>query len=97
MIAVAETLRPLPLTHEHGCMCADQLTKFLGVNRKTVYEYAMRNEIPHHAPIQRRNVGPFGDGPFRHFDAKTFDDLYACSGQSLAFHLVTPSSEPRRG
>lgn len=29
------------------CMCADQLARFLGVNRKTVYEYAARNVIPH--------------------------------------------------
>ena len=29
------------------CLCADQLAKFLGVNRKTVYEYAARNVIPH--------------------------------------------------
>ena len=28
-------------------MKADQLAKFLGVNRKTVYEYAMRGLIPH--------------------------------------------------
>jgi hypothetical protein len=28
-------------------------------------------------PIERRNVGPKGDGPFKHFDGvKTFDDLF---------------------
>lgn len=27
-------------------------------------------------PIALRNVGPKGDGPFRHFDAKTYSDLY---------------------
>ena len=32
---------------EPECMRADQLAKFLGVNRKTVYEYATRNQIPH--------------------------------------------------
>ena len=29
-----------------ACMRADELAKFLGVNRKTVYEYAARNVIP---------------------------------------------------
>lgn len=32
---------------EAECMRADQLAKFLGVNRKTVYAYAMRGLIPH--------------------------------------------------
>ncbi len=32
---------------EPECMRADQLAKFLGVNRKTVYAYAMANAIPH--------------------------------------------------
>jgi hypothetical protein len=28
-------------------------------------------------PVERRNVGPRGDGPFKHFDGvKTFDDLF---------------------
>ena len=29
------------------CMDAEALARFLGVNRKTVYEYAARNVIPH--------------------------------------------------
>lgn len=29
------------------CMNAEELAVFLGVNRKTVYEYAARNVIPH--------------------------------------------------
>ena len=36
-----------PLNLEPECMRADQLARFLGVNRKTVYEYAARNVIPH--------------------------------------------------
>ena len=32
---------------EPECMRADQLARFLGVNRKTVYAYAMRGLIPH--------------------------------------------------
>ncbi len=32
---------------EPECMRADQLAKFLGVNRKTVYAYATANAIPH--------------------------------------------------
>ena len=36
-----------PLTSASECLRADQLAKFLGVNRKTVYEYAARNVIPH--------------------------------------------------
>ena len=34
-------------TTEPECMRAEQLAKFLGVNRKTVYAYAMRGLIPH--------------------------------------------------
>lgn len=34
-------------TSEPECLRADQLAKLLGVNRKTVYEYAARNVIPH--------------------------------------------------
>ena len=37
----------LPAATEPECMRADQLAKFLGVNRKTVYAYAMANAIPH--------------------------------------------------
>ncbi len=41
-------LPPLPDDPtERECMCAEQLARFLGVNRKTVYEYAARNVIPH--------------------------------------------------
>lgn len=40
------TLTALPTSANH-CMCADELARFLGVNRKTVYEYAARNVIPH--------------------------------------------------
>ena len=29
------------------CLTAEELARFLGVNRKTVYEYAARNVIPH--------------------------------------------------
>jgi excisionase family DNA binding protein len=36
-----------PLPSECECMGAEQLARFLGVNRKTVYEYAARNVIPH--------------------------------------------------
>lgn len=32
---------------------------------------------------ERRNAGPKGDGPFKHFDAKTFDDLYLAQYQYL--------------
>jgi len=31
---------------ERECMTADELASLLGVNRKTVYEYAARNVIP---------------------------------------------------
>jgi excisionase family DNA binding protein len=31
---------------EPACMRADELARFLGVNRKTIYEYAARNVIP---------------------------------------------------
>ena len=37
----------LPGSADAECMRADQLARFLGVNRKTVYEYAARNVIPH--------------------------------------------------
>jgi excisionase family DNA binding protein len=48
MIAAAAALSPsLPPPAAPECMCADQLAAFLGVNRKTVYEYAARNVIPH--------------------------------------------------
>jgi len=39
-IATETTVQP-------ECMRADELAKFLGVNRKTVYEYTIRNQIPH--------------------------------------------------
>ena len=44
-----DTLTPdaVPLSATSECMCADQLAAFLGVNRKTIYEYAARNVIPH--------------------------------------------------
>jgi len=32
---------------EPECMCAEQLATFLGVNIKTVYDYAARGVIPH--------------------------------------------------
>ena len=35
------------------------------------------------APIERRNAGPAGDGPFKHFDVKTFDELYLAQYQYL--------------
>ena len=41
------TTSPLPLPAIRECMCAEELARFLGVNRKTVYEYAARNVIPH--------------------------------------------------
>ena len=34
-------------TIDRECMCADELARFLGVNRKTVYAYASRGVIPH--------------------------------------------------
>ncbi len=37
----------LPTSADLPCMCAEELARFLGVNRKTVYEYAARNVIPH--------------------------------------------------
>ena len=45
MIGVEGTVAPI--TVEPECMRAEQLAKFLGVNRKTVYAYAMRGLIPH--------------------------------------------------
>ncbi len=45
-LAVAESA-PLAINLEPECFRADQLARFLGVNRKTVYEYAARNVIPH--------------------------------------------------
>jgi excisionase family DNA binding protein len=38
---------PTESAAERECMNADELAKFLGVNRKTVYAYAMRGVIPH--------------------------------------------------
>jgi len=35
-----------PTDSASDCMRADELARFLGVNRKTVYEYAARNVIP---------------------------------------------------
>ncbi|HTR54993.1 MAG TPA: helix-turn-helix domain-containing protein [Kofleriaceae bacterium] len=32
---------------ERECLKADELAKFLGVNKKTVYAYAQRGLIPH--------------------------------------------------
>jgi len=32
---------------ERECMNASELAAFLGVNRKTIYAYAMRGVIPH--------------------------------------------------
>lgn len=37
----------LPPTSDRECMRPDELATFLGVNRKTVYDYAKRNLIPH--------------------------------------------------
>ena len=45
-LAVDETAAPA-VNLEPECFRADQLARFLGVNRKTVYEYAARNVIPH--------------------------------------------------
>jgi excisionase family DNA binding protein len=42
-----EPAQPIVATADAECMCAEQLARFLGVNRKTVYEYAARNVIPH--------------------------------------------------
>ncbi|MEJ7602402.1 MAG: helix-turn-helix domain-containing protein [Kofleriaceae bacterium] len=36
-----------PNNVENECMRAEELAKFLGVNRKTVYVYAVRGLIPH--------------------------------------------------
>ncbi len=47
MSAAADLATSTSNAFEPECMRADQLAKFLGVNRKTVYEYAMRNKIPH--------------------------------------------------
>lgn len=33
--------------------------------------------------IERRNAGPKGDGPFQHFDAKTYDDLFTAQLKHL--------------
>lgn len=35
------------MSDERECMSADELARFLGVNRKTVYTYAERGVIPH--------------------------------------------------
>ena len=35
------------MTSTGECMCPEELARFLGVNRKTVYEYAARGVIPH--------------------------------------------------
>ncbi len=45
-LTVDETA-PAAINLEPECFRADQLARFLGVNRKTVYEYAARNVIPH--------------------------------------------------
>ena len=34
-------------SNERECMKAGELAKFLGVNKKTVYAYALRGLIPH--------------------------------------------------
>jgi excisionase family DNA binding protein len=47
MIVAAEVSASLPIAAEPECMRAEQLATFLGVNRKTVYAYAMRGLIPH--------------------------------------------------
>jgi excisionase family DNA binding protein len=45
---VSQSLPPQTLPPaEPECMRADQLAKFLGVDRKTVYAYAAANAIPH--------------------------------------------------
>ena len=36
----------LPSQPECACLKAEELARFLGVNRKTVYEYAARGVIP---------------------------------------------------
>ncbi len=36
-----------PIAPDQECLCAEDLARFLGVNRKTVYEYAARGVIPH--------------------------------------------------
>jgi excisionase family DNA binding protein len=41
------TPKALPTSAESPCLCAEELARYLGVNRKTVYEYAARNVIPH--------------------------------------------------
>ena len=45
--ASAIPTRALPPLAHAECLCAEELAIFLGVNRKTVYEYAARNVIPH--------------------------------------------------
>lgn len=47
MSADVDTSTMSPSTTAPECMRADQLARFLGVNRKTVYEYATRGLIPH--------------------------------------------------
>lgn len=49
-------------------------------------QLALWNPLVEHlaSPIQYRNVGPKGDGPFKHFDGvKTFDDLYSAQAKHL--------------
>ena len=36
-----------PTDADRECMKAGELAKFLGINKKTVYAYAMRGLIPH--------------------------------------------------
>jgi len=42
-----EVERQLEGRERSDTMTADEVAEFLGVNRKTVYEYANRGEIPH--------------------------------------------------
>jgi excisionase family DNA binding protein len=44
-LAIAPPMSADP-QHEHECMTANELARYLRVNRKTVYEYAARNVIP---------------------------------------------------
>ncbi|MEP6990415.1 MAG: hypothetical protein ABJA80_05740 [bacterium] len=46
---------------------------------------------------ERRNAGPQGDGPFEHFEAKTFDDLYLAQYQYLRDLRGADTSPPEAG
>jgi excisionase family DNA binding protein len=47
MTGISNKATGVAASPESECLCAEDLARFLGVNRKTVYEYAARRVIPH--------------------------------------------------